>query len=70
MNLQDFRVSKVGNRDSESFYIEVYKGVDFLIAEGHYNHETNMAHLTNECDFLYDTDDLVHAIEEQKIQIT
>lgn len=70
MDFQDFRVIKTGSKDIESFYIEVYKGDDFLIASGSYNFCTNWAHLETECDFLYNTDDLVHAIEDRTIRIT
>ena len=64
-------VRKVEERDVDSFYIRVFSKNNILIAKGHYNVRSNMAHITIERKFKnnYDADQIGSDIEERNIKI-
>mgnify|MGYP003691392125 CR=1 FL=1 len=64
-------VKRVESRDIDSFYVRVFSENNILIAKGHYNVRSNMAHITIERKFKnnYDADQIELDIEERNIKI-
>jgi hypothetical protein len=64
-------VKRVESRDIDSFYVRVFSENNILIAKGHYNVRSNMAHITIERKFKnnYDADQIGLDIEERNIKI-